>query len=125
MAYRRKVKRLVSLMLLAVACVSASAVEKNFNKTLEVTSVEEQTDSRVREGTGGAYTWRKIVGQVDGQRYSFKSFCGWRWRCDSLLPGKLPARWTNRSTLEIQYHDNKGQLKTEKIYVLEVYDATK
>jgi len=67
----------------------------------------------------------KIVGQVDGQEYSFKSFCGWRRRCDWLLPGEFPARWTSRSRLEVEYHDNKGQLKTEKIYVLEVYDATK
>jgi len=124
MAYRRNVKRLVFLMLLAGGCISASAVGKNFNKTLQVTSVETQTDSQVKEGTGGASTWLKIVGQVDGQGYSFKSFCGWRRRCDWLLPGEFPARWISRSGLEVEYHDNKGQLKTEKIYVLEVYDAT-
>jgi hypothetical protein len=113
------------LALLAVACVPASAREKNFDKTLQVISVEAQTGSRVNEGTGGTYTWHKMLGQVDGQGYSFKSFCRWRWsRCDWLLPGKFPARWINRSTLEIEYHDNNGQLKTEKIYVLDVYDVT-
>jgi len=120
-----RVKILIFLVLLAVAVVSAPAKDKSFDKTLLVTSVEAQTGSDVSDGTGGTYTWHKMIGQVDGQGYSFKSFCRWRWsRCDWLLPGKFPARWLNRSTLEIEYHDSKGQLKTEKIYVLDVYDVT-
>jgi PEGA domain len=41
-----------------------------------------------------------------------------------MLPGSYQARWINRSTLEVAYHDSKGQPQTEKIYVLDVYDAT-
>jgi hypothetical protein len=65
-----------------------------------------------------------MVGTVDGQGYSFKSSCRWVWsRCSWLLPGKFPAHWIDRSTLEIEYHDNKGEWKTEKIYVLDVYNT--
>lgn len=125
MAYRHNVKGVVFLMLLAASCVSASAREKKFDKTLQVTSVEAQTGSQVKDGTGGTYTWHKMIGQVDGQGYSFKSFCRWVWsRCDWMLPGKYPARWINRSTLEIEYHDSNDQLKTEKIFVVDVYDIT-
>jgi len=87
--------------------------------------VEAQTGSQVLNGTGGTYSWHKIIGEVDGRGYSDKPFCHWRWREGSgLLPGKFLARWIDRSTLEIEYRDNKGQSKTEKIYVLDVFDIT-
>jgi hypothetical protein len=125
MAHWHNVKSLISLMMLTVACVSAGAREANFDKTLQVTSVEAQTGSQVLNGTGGTYSWHKIIGEVDGRGYSFKPFCRWRWSdCNWLLPGKFPARWIDRSTLEIEYRDNKGQSKTEKIYVLDVFDIT-
>ena len=125
MTYRRRVKNLVFTTLLAAACVSAPARERTFDKTLQVTSVDAETGSRVDDGSGGTYAWHKMVGQVDRRGYSFKSSCRWVWsRCNWLLPGKFPARWINRSTLEIEYHDSKGALKTEKIYVLDVYDLT-
>jgi hypothetical protein len=127
MAHRHNVKSLISLMLLTVACVSVEAREANFDKTLQVTSVEAQTGSRVQGGTGGTYSWHKMIGELDGRGYSFKTSCRWRWSwsdCSWLLPGKFPARWIDRSTLEIEYRDNKGQPKTEKIYVLDVFDIT-
>lgn len=124
MRYQDSLRRLGFSIILAASCVSAWA-KVSFDKTLHVTSVETQTGSRVSEGSGGTYTWHKMIGQVDGQGYSFKTFCRWRWsRCNWLLPGEFPARWINRSTLEIEYHDNKGQVKAEKIYVLDVFDTT-
>ena len=117
-------KKLLALLMVSVlAYVSAYAKDKKFDRTLHIESLESQTGVYVDGGAGGTYLWDKMIGEIDGDKYSFRCVNRWRWsNCFAFEPGDWPVRWVEwGSSLEVQYEDKKGALKTETIYVVDAY----